>query len=146
MVASNARAARVGRTSGSMMCHQMRRWPQPSIFAASSMSRGMPFMNWRSRKMLNGAPNAAGSHSGAHVLYSPRFFQIRNTGIMVTCSGTMMVARMSTKTALRPGQLTRLTPYATSEEASSISDTPSTISTSELRTYSRTGMKSSVVR
>ena len=38
--------------SGMMMLKKMRTLPAPSMVAASSSSCGMPFMNWRSRKML----------------------------------------------------------------------------------------------
>ena len=53
MNAKMALVIRAGRVSGSSTHRKVRYGPQPSIRAASSISRGMPRMNCTMRKMKN---------------------------------------------------------------------------------------------
>ncbi|EKD83911.1 MAG: hypothetical protein ACD_39C00375G0001, partial [uncultured bacterium] len=85
-----ARVARIGRHSGSMIEKKMRNSLQPSIRAASRISSGMSRMNWRSMKIPKTLA-IPGTISPVKVLSSPRLFKIKNTGIMVTWPGTIMV-------------------------------------------------------
>ncbi len=50
-------------------------------------------------KMRNGVPKKAGATSGMMLLVAPRPFHIKNSGIIVTCGGSIIVAMTITSRA-----------------------------------------------
>ncbi len=55
-------------------------------------------------KMRNGVPKNAGATSGMIVFVASRPFHIRNSGIMVTCGGSIIVAITITRSGRCPRQ------------------------------------------
>ncbi len=56
---------------------------------------------------VNVAPKNVGTQIGLSVLYQPSFCQMRNDGIIVTCSGSMSVLKRISSAIDRPGQCSR---------------------------------------
>lgn len=76
---------RAGVRLGSSTWKKIRKWPAPSIFAASSSWLGMPRKNWTSRKMKNGdVARKLGTMSGANVFTSPSRDHMMNCGMIST--------------------------------------------------------------
>ena len=97
------RTATSGLDSGSTMLRKVRTWLAPSMRAASSSSSGMPRKNCRAMN----SPKASASRGSTtpHVLLSrSRSMTSWNCGIMITCTGTMSVLRMSRNSRSRPGK------------------------------------------
>ena len=101
MKANTANVARAGPTSGSMIRANTRKWPAPSMNAASSSSVGSAANAWRMRNTPNDE-TMVGSSRPAKVSTRCRFRISMNSGTMITCSGIIIVARYSANRKLRP--------------------------------------------
>ena len=60
--------------------------------------------------MKNGVPNHAGTTSGRIVSIQPRARNSRNTGIMVTCAGSIIVESITMNRTPRPAKRYRANP------------------------------------
>jgi hypothetical protein len=86
--------ARPGAAKGAYTDRKTRHGPAPSIIAASPRSFGMPRKYWRIRKVPK-AVGKAGTMRPSRVSVRPIVFSSRKTGTIVTCNGTIIVARTS---------------------------------------------------
>ena len=95
--------ASAGTMRGMSTCRKMRRWPAPSMRAASSSSFGSERMNctMRNTKKASVARNF-GTSSGRNVLTHPSWEKITYWGTMMTWIGSMIVASMIAKNTVRP--------------------------------------------
>ena len=107
---NSATTANAGRDSGMMMSFQMRNSEQPSTRAESDNSKGIDMKNWRSKKMLNAAPNQAGTHNGLGLPTHPSLRKITYTGTISTGNGIIIVASVAAKMRSLPGHLIRAKP------------------------------------
>ncbi len=90
-----AAVMRAGVICGKMMRRKISPLPQPSISAASSISRGMPRMNCMIMKMKNAVPPMRGRSSGQNVLIHPNWLKTMYCGMICTCTGSISVASMA---------------------------------------------------
>lgn len=86
-----------GFVNGTMICHQICKWPAPSRIAASISSSGMANMNWRSKKMKKALPRKAGTINGKYVFTQPSLENRIYCGTIVTKPGISMVESAMTK-------------------------------------------------
>src|SRR5688500_9367826 len=110
-----ATTPRAGAESGMMIRQYIWNQLAPSSRAASSISRGIVIMYWRSRKMLKGWPKKDWMTSGQRVLTQPIWVKSRYNGTSVTWSGSIIVHRTSRKRKPRNRKRKRAKAKATSE-------------------------------
>src|SRR3954451_8787221 len=98
------RKARPGRTTGSATCQYWRRKPAPSSREASISSSWIAlFMYWRIQKMPNALAAAGTIRAGIEPI-QPSLAMMTNCGMADSWAGTMKIAIISPKSALRPGK------------------------------------------
>src|SRR6478736_3227714 len=103
-----------GQAWGRITETSVRNGPAPSIDAASSISRGIVSMYWRTRNTSKALAKNVGTSSGSHVPTQPIFEKIVYVGTRVTADGRKIVAISSVNSRVRPGNRNRANPYATS--------------------------------
>jgi hypothetical protein len=87
--------ASAGSDIGMMIRQKMPLWPQPSMRAASSSSRGMPRMNCTIRKTKNASvASSFGTISGQYVLIQSSCENRMYCGTITTWIGSMIVPSM----------------------------------------------------
>ena len=109
-----ATATTTGQAWGRMTDTSVRNGPAPSIAAASSISRGIVSMYWRSRNTSYALAKKVGTRSGSQVPTQPSLANIVYVGTTVTAAGRKIVAIRIVNRSDRPGNRKRANPYATS--------------------------------
>ena len=89
----------------------MRKYPQPSMRAASSSSLGIVEKNWRIKKTPK-TLNNPGSTRPMSVSVRPNLTMSLNRGMMKICPGTIISASMHKNSRFLPGKRSRSNAYA----------------------------------
>ena len=127
-----AQVASAGPISGISTRKKIRKWPQPSIRAASSSSRGMPRMNWTIKKMKKASTaKNLGRISGTNVFTQPRLLNRMYCGTRTTWIGSMTVTSMIENHSVLNRNCSRANAYAASEQANTLPTTAPTTTIAE---------------
>ena len=102
---------------GSTTFHKKRRWPAPSIWAASKSSSGTCAKNCRNKNMEKTLPIKGIVKAGQLFIHlsgpiRPNHVTVRKLGMMITIAGIIMVLNSKVNIMSRPGNLIRANAYA----------------------------------
>src|SRR5215211_5897527 len=125
-----------GPISGSMTLLKIFQWPQPSIRAASSSSRGIPRMNWTIKNTKNASvARNLGKISGTNVFTKPSWLKMMYCGTITTWKGSMIVNSMIENHNPLNRNFSRANAYAASVQANRLPAMAPTTTMNELMMY-----------